>query len=44
MNEIFVSVHKQQSVNQSIILFGEEDDLEMFNEAYETIKFHLRRG
>lgn len=29
---------------KSYILFGEEEDLEMFNEAYETIKFHLRRG
>ncbi|XP_071122942.1 ER degradation-enhancing alpha-mannosidase-like protein 1 isoform X2 [Mytilus edulis] len=29
---------------KSYILFGEVEDLEMFNEAYETIKFHLRRG
>ncbi|XP_052083872.1 ER degradation-enhancing alpha-mannosidase-like protein 1 isoform X1 [Mytilus californianus] len=29
---------------KSYILFGEIEDLEMFNEAYETIKFHLRRG
>lgn len=29
---------------KSYILFGENEDLEMFNEAYETIKFHLRRG
>lgn len=29
---------------KSYIMFGEEEDLRMFNEAYETIKFHLRRG
>ncbi|XP_060066247.1 ER degradation-enhancing alpha-mannosidase-like protein 1 [Ylistrum balloti] len=26
------------------ILFGEDEDLKMFNESYETIKFHMRRG
>ncbi|XP_013062749.2 ER degradation-enhancing alpha-mannosidase-like protein 1 [Biomphalaria glabrata] len=29
---------------KAYILFGEKSDLEMFNESYETIKFHLRRG
>ncbi|KAL3852353.1 hypothetical protein ACJMK2_016008 [Sinanodonta woodiana] len=29
---------------KSYILFGEEEDLRMFNESYETIKFHMRRG
>ncbi|XP_073501131.1 ER degradation-enhancing alpha-mannosidase-like protein 1 [Phyllobates terribilis] len=29
---------------KSYILFGEEDDLHMFNEAYRSIQNHLRRG
>lgn len=29
---------------KAFIIFGEKKDLEMFNESYETIKFHLRRG
>ncbi|OCT85742.1 ER degradation enhancing alpha-mannosidase like protein 1 L homeolog isoform X1 [Xenopus laevis] len=29
---------------KSYILFGEEEDLEMFNEAYKSIQNHLRRG
>ncbi|XP_050411655.1 ER degradation-enhancing alpha-mannosidase-like protein 1 [Patella vulgata] len=29
---------------KSYILFGEEEDLKMFNETYETIKYHMRRG
>uniref|UniRef100_A0A8C5PVR6 alpha-1,2-Mannosidase n=1 Tax=Leptobrachium leishanense TaxID=445787 RepID=A0A8C5PVR6_9ANUR len=29
---------------KSYILFGEEEDLDMFNEAYESIQNHLRRG
>ncbi|XP_041377881.1 ER degradation-enhancing alpha-mannosidase-like protein 1 [Gigantopelta aegis] len=29
---------------KSYILFGEEQDLRMFNESYETIKYHLRQG
>lgn len=29
---------------KSYILFGETEDLRMFNESYEAIKFHLRRG
>ncbi|XP_040214573.1 ER degradation-enhancing alpha-mannosidase-like protein 1 [Rana temporaria] len=29
---------------KSYILFGEEDDLRMFNEAYKSIQSHLRRG
>ncbi|CAG5117011.1 unnamed protein product, partial [Candidula unifasciata] len=29
---------------KAYILFGESSDLKMFNESYESIKFHLRRG
>ncbi|XP_053576759.1 ER degradation-enhancing alpha-mannosidase-like protein 1 isoform X2 [Bombina bombina] len=29
---------------KSYILFGEEEDLDMFNEAYKSIQNHLRRG
>ncbi|KAL5015540.1 hypothetical protein ScPMuIL_009810 [Solemya velum] len=29
---------------KSYIMFGDDDDLKMFNESYETIKYHLRRG
>ncbi|OCT83305.1 hypothetical protein XELAEV_18025842mg [Xenopus laevis] len=29
---------------KSYILFGEDEDLEMFNEAYKSIQNHLRRG
>ncbi|XP_072276557.1 ER degradation-enhancing alpha-mannosidase-like protein 1 [Pyxicephalus adspersus] len=29
---------------KSYILFGEEEDLQMFNEAYKSIQNHLRRG
>ncbi|BFZ08271.1 hypothetical protein BsWGS_11309 [Bradybaena similaris] len=29
---------------KAYILFGDNNDLKMFNELYETIKFHLRRG
>ncbi|XP_075430814.1 LOW QUALITY PROTEIN: ER degradation-enhancing alpha-mannosidase-like protein 1 [Ascaphus truei] len=29
---------------KSYILFGEEEDLDMFNEAYRSIQSHLRRG
>ncbi|XP_063797356.1 ER degradation-enhancing alpha-mannosidase-like protein 1 isoform X2 [Pseudophryne corroboree] len=29
---------------KSYILFGEEEDLHMFNEAYKSIQSHLRRG
>lgn len=29
---------------KSYILFGELDDLKMFNESYESIKFNMRRG
>ncbi|XP_018418050.1 PREDICTED: ER degradation-enhancing alpha-mannosidase-like protein 1 [Nanorana parkeri] len=29
---------------KSYILFGEEEDLNMFNEAYKSIQSHLRRG
>ncbi|KAM8929941.1 ER degradation-enhancing alpha-mannosidase-like protein 1 isoform 2-T2 [Pelodytes ibericus] len=29
---------------KSYILFGEEEDLDMFNEAYSSIQSHLRRG
>ncbi|XP_071082852.1 ER degradation-enhancing alpha-mannosidase-like protein 1 isoform X2 [Haliotis cracherodii] len=29
---------------KSYIMFGDEHDLKMFNESYETIKFHMRRG
>lgn len=29
---------------QAYILFGEEEDLQMFNESYETIKFYMRKG
>ncbi|CAH2312693.1 ER degradation-enhancing alpha-mannosidase 1, partial [Pelobates cultripes] len=29
---------------KSYILFGEEKDLDMFNEAYKSIRSHLRRG
>ncbi|KAM4650952.1 ER degradation-enhancing alpha-mannosidase-like protein 1 [Discoglossus pictus] len=29
---------------KSYILFGEEEDLDMFNEAYKSIQSHLRRG
>lgn len=29
---------------KSYILFGEKEDLEMFNAAYQNIQNHLRRG
>lgn len=29
---------------KSYILFGEKEDLEMFNDAYRSIQNHLRRG
>ncbi|XP_005089315.1 ER degradation-enhancing alpha-mannosidase-like protein 1 [Aplysia californica] len=29
---------------KAYILFGDKNDLKMFNESYETIKFHMRRG
>ncbi|KAL8558834.1 ER degradation-enhancing alpha-mannosidase-like protein 1 [Nucella lapillus] len=29
---------------KAYILFGDEDFLRMFNESYETIKFHMRKG
>ncbi|ESO91199.1 hypothetical protein LOTGIDRAFT_105585 [Lottia gigantea] len=29
---------------KSYILFGEEEDFKMFNETYESIKFHMKRG
>ena len=29
---------------QSFIVFGEAEDLRKFNEAYETIKYYLRKG
>lgn len=29
---------------KSYILFGEKEDLEMFNAAYQSIQSHLRRG
>ncbi|XP_052226391.1 ER degradation-enhancing alpha-mannosidase-like protein 1 [Dreissena polymorpha] len=29
---------------KSFILFGEPDDLKLFNDSYESIKFHMRRG
>ncbi|CAI9720187.1 degradation-enhancing alpha-mannosidase 1 [Octopus vulgaris] len=29
---------------KSFIMFGDNEDLKKFNESYETIKFHMRRG
>ncbi|PVD24290.1 hypothetical protein C0Q70_14761 [Pomacea canaliculata] len=29
---------------KAYVLFGEEQDLKMFNDSYETIKFHMRKG
>ncbi|KAL4226158.1 ER degradation-enhancing alpha-mannosidase-like protein 1 [Mactra antiquata] len=29
---------------KSYILFGDQEDLRIFNESYESIKFHMRRG
>ena len=29
---------------QAFILFGDERDLQKFNESYETIKYYMRRG